>query len=105
MPSLLTDLLARPWGVALVIVGAFVRPMLLADRVSGDEQLRRVALVSDRAAPSREGEDAVLPPIPDLRPAARLPRLRGETGGAAPAPAPATPAPADAGEASAADEA
>lgn len=105
MPSLLTDMLARPWGVALAIVGAFVLPILLADLVSSDEPLRRVAVVSDRVDTSGAGDDAVLPPIPDLRPAARLPRLRDETGGTAPAPATATPAPADAEEAPASDEA
>lgn len=95
MPSLLTDLLARPWGVALAIVGAFVLPMLLADLVSGDEPLRRVALVADRADPAGEDDEALLAPIPDLRRAAALPRMQGESAGAGPAPAAAAPAPAD----------
>lgn len=95
MPSLLTDLLSRPWGVALAIVSAFVLPMLLADLVSGDEPLRRVALVSDRVDAPEGDEETVVPPIPDLRPARRLPRMRDEAAAAAPATATPSPAPAE----------
>lgn len=105
MPSLLTDLLSRPWGVALAIVGAFVLPMLLADLVAGDEPLRRVALVSDSADPSRQDDEAALPAIPDLRRAAPLPRMQGASTGAAPTPAAAAPAPAGTEGAPASDDA
>lgn len=95
MPRLLNEILSRPWAVALVIVGAFVLPLLASDVLGGGEPPRRIALVSTEVAADEEAAPAGAT-IPDLQPAIALPRLRTTpvppAAAAVPAETSATPA-------------
>ncbi len=78
MPGDLTELISRPWAVVLLLAAAFTLPLLAADALRGGDAPRSVSRVT--TAPAAEPAAAR---IPDLRPAAALPRL--ETVSTAPA--------------------
>lgn len=88
--GLLNDVLARPWAIALVVGGAFLLPLLLADALRGAPAPRQVARVTTATVVDEQGAAAPGVRIPDLRPAPALPRMQ-----TAPAPA-VVPAPAPA---------
>lgn len=94
VPGLLNDVLARPWAIALVVGGAFLLPLLLADALRGEPAPRQIAGVTTAVVIDEQGPAAPGVRIPDLRPAPALPRMQ-----AAPAPAapPVVPAPTPAG--------
>lgn len=90
MPGSVTDILQRPWAIGVVVAGAFMLPLLLADLFGGADPVRQVARVTTEPARAGDtGDAAATTAIPDLRRAFVLPRMRPVSGEAAPPPAPA----------------
>lgn len=91
VPGLLNDVLARPWAIALVLGGAFLLPLLLADALRGDPAPRQIAGVTTAVVVGEDDPAAPGVRIPDLQPAPALPRMQttpAAAAAAAPAPTP-----------------
>jgi hypothetical protein len=84
VPGLLNDVLARPWAIALLIGGAFLLPLLLADALRGAPAPRQIAGVTTAVVTEEDVDGPAAPGvrIPDLRPAPALPPMQTTPAGA-----------------------